>query len=643
MWTGPVIRCFRNIFCVFALLAATGQAKAESTTSGAPGPRVDACYSTSTQSYKGYIDPYWAAWPTGGSGGFIVASDPQFPRVTGADEEEQLDGAASEKRLRDVFALISGMRTSSKYVPVIINGDLTEFGHGSERRTSQSLYPLMNGSTGGPLFFPGLGNHDYVNNVNDCANNGCARDSICDLMTWVNEILPTAGIPKSVDFKKSEDLVRGSLSYSFTIGDLHFIELNDSPIHSSTFSTTVETPWDQATFRIEPSLRWLEGDLREARRAGKVIFVNMHKRDAWPNNASNARFVELMQGYAVTAVFAGHLHRQLGYYPTPERFGNVPAFQSGGLLDGSFLYVTYDTGLGTAKIMGYKRGQGYGEPTEVPLKRGTWVPPVKSFSDAEITFYEGNNSNQKVVCDVMLAGNPKFNMNGAYGCSNDEARSLVIHKAKAGTMITLYGNYNHNGNESYAVIDVLQDITLPMTDNTFNHTWSGPLWKITKYGPNNLDGKISSVSVGTRDYNSGWMTLYSGNNGGGDIVCTEPVNRIRKFNMGGRCKNDEARSVRFHMVRAGFQACFYGDWDQYEGQGWSCMGTYRNYEDLLVDSFNYPVDIPGQYWVWRYKTIDGKVSSAEISALSRRGAKGPGKLPRRRVSGDRARPGDDHP
>lgn len=369
----------------------------------------------------------------------------------------------------------------------------------------------------------------------------------------------------------------------------------------------------------------------------------MHKRDAWPNNASNGRFVELMQGYAVTAVFAGHLHRQLGYHPTPERFGNVPAFQSGGLLDGSFLYVTYDTGLGTAKIRGYKLGQGYGEPTEVPLKRGTWVPPVKTFSDAEITFYEGNNSNQKVVCDVMLAGNPKFNMNGAYGCSNDEARSLVIHKAKAGTMITLYGNYNHNGNESYAVIDVLQDITLPMTDNTFNNTWSGPLWKITKYGPNNLDGKISSVSVETRDYNSSWMTLYSGNNGGGDIVCTEPVNRIRKFNMGGRCKNDEARSVRFHMVRAGFQACFYGDWDQYEGQGWKCIGTHRNYEDLMVNSFNYPVDIPGQYWVWRYKTIDGKVSSAEISALSRRGAKGPGKLTRRRVSGDRARPGDDHP
>ncbi len=621
---------FAIVCCFVAAVTVTGAASAQDAAPPRqPGVRVDACSMTQTASYASYIQAGWANGPATRKGSFIVASDPQFPRVTKADGVEYSDPAASESRLVNIFGVISGMRSVSSYVPVIINGDLTEYGHGYERLKLQTLFPLMRGRTPGPLFFPGLGNHDYVGNVGDCANNGCARDSICDLVTWVNEIQPSAGAPKSLDFKLSEDLLRGSLGYSFNIGDLHFIELNDSPVHASTFKSKIDGFWGEVTYRIDPSLRWLEGDLREARRMGKIIFVNMHKRDEWPHNQDNARFVKLMEGYGVSAVFAGHMHRQLGEFPTPARFGSVPAFQSGGLLDGSLLYVEYDAGAKTANINSYKLGQGMAAVRTIPLKAGTSLPEVSTFLDSEITFYEGNSATQKVVCDVMLAGNPKFNMNGTYGCSNDEARSLIIHKAQKGTMITLYGNYNHNGDEGYAVIEVTQDILQPMLVGTFNPNYTASHWKLTRYGPNTLDGKISSVAVGPRDYRNGWMTLYEGNDGKENVVCTESVSANRSFNLGGKCANDEARSVRFHMVKAGLKVCFFGAWNQQDHEGWSCMGTYRNFDDLLVGTFEYPVDIPGQYWVWRHKTIDGKVSSVEITGASKQQREWPRKWCRR--------------
>lgn len=608
----------RSAVCCLVAVLGAGNAWAQA---GLPAEgaesRVNACGLTETESYAGYIRPGWAAGPSSQQGTFLVASDSQYPRVT-INGEEEFDEAASTARLRAVFRVMKDMRTGTEYVPLIINGDLTEFGHGWQRRKMQALYHEMSASTPGPLFFPGLGNHDYLNNQDDCANNGCARDSICDLVTWVEVIQPTAGTPTSRDFKQSEDLLRGSLGYSFNVGNLHFIQLNDSPVHEASFQSTVDGLWGKATYRIDPALRWLEGDLIEARRAGRIIFVNMHKRDAWPTNQSNARFVQLMEGYNVSAVFAGHMHRQLGYYPTPSKFGNVPAFQSGGLLDGSFLGVEYNLNARSATVFSFRLGQTATLVRTIELKGGTALPPVGSFDDAEITFYEGNSARQKVVCDVMIAGNPKFNMNGAHGCSNDEARSLVIHKAKKGTMIALYGNYNYNGDQGYAVIDVTQDILLPKLVGTFNTSYTDTHWRITKYGPDTLDGKISSVTVGPRDYNNGWMTLYEGNNGSENVVCTESVSYNRRFNLGGKCANDEARSVRFHMVKAGLKVCFFGAWNQQDHEGYSCIGTYRDFDDLLVKTFEYPIDIKGEYWVWRFKTIDGKVSSVEITGASKR-------------------------
>uniref|UniRef100_A0A0K0CZH1 Metallophos domain-containing protein n=1 Tax=Angiostrongylus cantonensis TaxID=6313 RepID=A0A0K0CZH1_ANGCA len=70
--------------------------------------------------------------------------------------------------------LISRMR----YPPsaLIIDGDLTDFGHLEQYKEFQTGWMR---SFGVPILI-GLGNHDYENNVNDCAFNFCAHT----MMTW---------------------------------------------------------------------------------------------------------------------------------------------------------------------------------------------------------------------------------------------------------------------------------------------------------------------------------------------------------------------------------------------------------------------------------------------------------------------------
>ncbi len=576
-----------------------------------PGVQVDPCAMTTTRSYAGYIKPGWANGVAQGK--FLVAADPQYPRVTRPDGTEGEDMDASTAKLKNIFTIIAALRNSPAYVPVIINGDVTEFGHGMERRNLQNLLPLMHGGVGGPLFFPGLGNHDYENNVNDCANNGCARDSVCDLVKWTQDFHSSALAPSFMDYKYSEDLMRGSLSYSVTIGRLHFIQLNNYIAYRTTFKSKVDGLHGEATYRIDPSIRWLEGDLREARKAGLIIFMNMHKRIDWSSGEYDTKIKQLVEDYGVSAIFAGHFHQEQGYYIN-SRFGSVPIFQSGALFDQRLLQVDYNTDTLTANVHGFSLA-GYRLIRSIPLKAGTSLPPVTTdFSDAEITFYEGNSAREKAVCDIMLASYPKFNMNGTYGCSNDEARSLVIHKAKKGTLINLYGNWDQNGDQGYAVIEVTDDILMPTLVGTFDANYTGGRWKITRYGPEGLDGKISSVAVENgENFNNGYMTLWEGNNASENVVCTESVAYNRDFNLGGKCANDEARSVVFHRVKPGTNVCFHGNWDQKENQGYTCFQILRNYPVLQFNTFDQSASRPGEYVIYHYgERIDGKISSIRV-------------------------------
>ena len=573
--------------------------------SDTPGALVSLCGQTSTASYAAYIKPGWA---NSSPASVIFASDSQYPRVKLDDGSEGSDRGISQRKLKEVFTSISRLRGESAYTPVFINGDLTDFGHGEERRDVQSLFPVMNGAVGGPLFFPGLGNHDYENNVEDCANNGCARDSICDVSRWVNEFHPTALDPKFSDSKGSEDRLRGSLSYSVTIGQVHFIQLNNYITYRKTFKSIVEGFWGEGTYRIDSSLRWLEGDLREARRKGLVILLNLHNRNGSMDTAADAKIRQLVEGYGVSAVFVGHYHDQLGYYST-ARFGGVPVFQSGALFNDQFLKVGFNYQNMSANVEAWT-GDGLQQIRTFPLKAGVSLPAlVNDFSDSEIVFYEGNGGNQKVVCDVPIGtNNIRFSMK-QYGCSNDEARSLIIMKAKKNTFISVYGNYDQNGNQGYATIEVKNDILLPQVVGSFDRTVEHPDWKIIKYADEEIDGNISSAWVRPYSMNNGYVTFMEHANYGGDVVCTEMLSPDRNWNLGGGCANDEVSSVILHQAKAGSNVCLFGNWSMKEDQGFTCIQTRANFNQLKVHSLDFN-ETTSQYKVYHYGgKVTGKVSS----------------------------------
>ncbi len=574
----------------------------------------DGCAATSdTRSYAQYITPGWAAGTR--QGHFLVGADTQYPRIDVGDGGHE-DAAESERRLRLAFAKVASMRDVGYYVPMFINGDLTEFGHGRERRPLQALFPLMNGRASGPLFLPGLGNHDYENNVGDCANNGCARDSVCDIVKWVREIYPTSAHPVNVDWKFSDELLRGSLSYSVTIGRLHFIQLNNYPAYSTSFKSHVELGFlDEVTYQIDRSVRWLEGDLREARKAGLIIFINMHKRLGWSTGDYDSKIKALVEGYGVSAIFAGHHHAEQGFYPT-SRFGSVPVFQTGALTNGALMRVDYNVDAQSADVRAITSG-GDRLVRTIPLIVGHELPTTPiDFSDSEIVFYEGNSGYQNVVCNVPIGtNNIRFSMK-QYGCSNDEARSLRIMKAKRDTFISVYGNYDQNGNQGYATIEVINDILLPETISSFDKSVTSENWKIIKYGPEGLDGSISSAWV--RPYNSttnGYATFMEHEHLNGNVVCTEMLSPDRNWNLGGGCANDEISSVILHQARAGMNVCLFGNWDMKENEGFTCIQARVNFNHLGVHSLDINATTD-TYKIYHYGgRINGKVSSIKIDYI----------------------------
>ncbi|WP_110968713.1 metallophosphoesterase family protein [Pseudomonas huaxiensis] len=317
---------------------------------------VAGCEATTTQNYTGYIQP---GWNQSTPKSMVVGSDPQYPATLDSNGHLYENRALSNQRLSQVFSDIANYRVKSNtFVPFFINGDLTHFGHGHERETTQKLFRGLSGGPGGPLFFPGLGNHDYDQNVGECANNGCARDSVCDVLQWEMQI---PGL-RSIDYHYAKPEHRGSLSYSFDIGRMHFIQLHNGPLYSVYFETGNHITSPKRKFNIRDSLSWLESDLRDARARGQYIFINLHKRNTWPSG-DVARFKAMVNNYLVSAVFAGHVHGELGLVPYEweiERYGLVPVFQSGALLNKSYLIVEFEpdvtADLGAAKV--YKVAPG---------------------------------------------------------------------------------------------------------------------------------------------------------------------------------------------------------------------------------------------------------------------------------------------
>ena len=240
----------------------------------------------------------------------------------------------------------------------IHNGDLSEYGRKAQY---QDYYDIYHSS--GVFVTEGLGNHDYANNVGKCADlstgstsqNGCAVSAVAREYTAIqnikNNIAQIPGSSFSSDITKStfstensvEDTYQGSLAYSWDVGDIHYVQLQNYP----GYTLRISAPYYGSAY-LTSSLPWLANDLESASRRGKDIIINFH--DARPyygdndshflspeNSGYYGAFKMLITFFNVKAIFVGHTHQQAYCRAKDDAaFGNVPVYTAGALFNGDY-------------------------------------------------------------------------------------------------------------------------------------------------------------------------------------------------------------------------------------------------------------------------------------------------------------------
>ncbi|MHA3738964.1 metallophosphoesterase family protein [Pseudomonas sp. Eth.TT006] len=279
------------------------------------------------------------AWANAGVPQHMVfASDPQYPWTEKSDSDEDESSADFDKRSKwlvdSQFASIAQFRQEmggQAAVPLMINGDMTAFGHGWQR----SFLATMLRKHFGDQYLYGLGNHDYQNNVNDCFSESCAAGSIVDYRDHHVDKVDQFDLQVTGSFLNKHYL--GSLAYSKNIGEVHLVQLNNEP----TYQVKISHALNPTSFDIRQSLDWLENDLRQARAQGYAIIINMHKPFDWNGSwEQQKRFREMIEKYQVTAIFAGHFHADGG---DQTYVGGVPMFLSGSASRQTYLTASFSS------------------------------------------------------------------------------------------------------------------------------------------------------------------------------------------------------------------------------------------------------------------------------------------------------------
>jgi hypothetical protein len=318
-------------------------------------PRCDATSFTRPRVLQTSHDPFT----------LIIASDTQFPwgtdpTCTGTPEECEI--AYAIKTNQWFTRSMNGIQslgtwpaalpnTGGKPVEtpkwVTINGDLTAFFHPYQwhlfRQHYDPQFPTADPDVLQLPLFPGLGNHDYANNVNDCWGleivdwfahpaNGCAAQAA----RWTKGIV-SCGVLPNVPHATIHSFDTQSLSYSWDYRGYHFVQLHNYPTYSV------------PEIGVSANLAWLANDLAEAAAAEKRIVLNFHDYgDHW--SPFDPGFLAAIAGKPIVAVFAGHFHSLHGFY-TYLPSTSAPVFISGSADTRHFLLAEFaDTYFSVATI-----------------------------------------------------------------------------------------------------------------------------------------------------------------------------------------------------------------------------------------------------------------------------------------------------
>ncbi|MBQ0369054.1 metallophosphoesterase, partial [Providencia rettgeri] len=256
----------------------------------------------------------------------LIMSDPQAWRLQNGlnpnkdrKEWETVNQKVSDSIniLNDVYQLKFG----------IINGDITEFGR---KTTWESFDKIYTNNIKFPLYI-GLGNHDYANNVGDCWGKDCARNSFLELIRRMN--VNYKYTLENFNFDYDEKKRIGSGAYSWDMGDVHYVQLNNYPTYFENLGSV----------KVTKSTEWLDKDLSEAYRRGKATILNFHDsydhiaEKKYTSDKEKEKLEKMIKDYNVIAIFSGHSHFS-GF--TVGYLRGVINYDSGALFKGDYLLVS---------------------------------------------------------------------------------------------------------------------------------------------------------------------------------------------------------------------------------------------------------------------------------------------------------------
>ncbi|BAB73286.1 metallophosphoesterase [Anabaena sp. FACHB-709] len=334
----------------------------------------------------------------------IIVSDTQYPWTANTDQgieetEDQKKAGSTIANQNHVNSVNSLVQQVGNVRGTILNGDITAFGHSWQLDKYKEIWKQLSVPV-----YPGLGNHDYANNVDDCYANNCA----IGMVEYVRDAIKKLN-PRSFDYRESNSYkfpelrteYIGSLAYSWDVGNIHFVQMHNYPIYERKFEGFDASAAKRKIVQIKHSLDWLEKDLTQARNEGKAIILNYHDSDNnWKNNYApatyeqlKARFSDILKKYNVSAVFAGHYHTRIGkaepYNNFSTVYGSVPVIYSGSASQNNYLLARFENGQMTVeKVSSANGGASRTLDGTYTLKTGSPATPIAPAPEpGSITFF----------------------------------------------------------------------------------------------------------------------------------------------------------------------------------------------------------------------------------------------------------------
>lgn len=269
----------------------------------------------------------------------------------------------------------------NNYKGMIINGDLTQYGHPEERERFQKFYKIKDSEL---KIYPALGNHDYQNNINDCGAkytqgwNKCAGGMMHLMADW---ILGYKGLDKGEPhgcnpLLKSCDIyafnknraqttgnrnVIGSLAYSWELDKFLFIQLQNYPHYTTDFKRGWDSGVSSWTMKAQNSMPWLITQLDDAKTNNQYVILNLHnieyyfgrgvkdddKEEKARRELARGELESVLNRYKpnIRAIFVGHYHQEIGKDISnglATQIAGIPILYSGSPISGRFLKVEFN-------------------------------------------------------------------------------------------------------------------------------------------------------------------------------------------------------------------------------------------------------------------------------------------------------------